>query len=68
MNDGGTDAKGFGDASRRAERLVEELKRYNDLYYRHGVSAVDDFTYDAVVGGAVSFPSTCGFADAAGGR
>ena len=32
MNDGGADAKGFNDASRRAEQLVEELKRYNDLY------------------------------------
>ena len=49
MNDGGADAKGFNDASRRAEQLVEELKRYNDLYYRHGVSAVDDFTYDALL-------------------
>ena len=37
------------DAAARAEQLVAELNHYNVQYYQHGISEVDDFTYDALM-------------------
>lgn len=37
------------EAAERVKQLVADIERYNVLYYQHGVSEVDDFTYDALL-------------------
>lgn len=44
-----TDGLSPRDAAARVAQLVDELNRYNVAYYKHGVSEVDDFTYDSLL-------------------
>jgi len=37
------------DISKKIKALRQKIKKYNDLYYKQGVSAVSDYEYDMLL-------------------